>query len=77
MRAVARASGLKLGALQYHYPTRAGLVCALATSIAGQTASNVEVYCQQAHTDDRGLHALATAPAYLSLASASWRRAVT
>jgi len=58
MRAVARASGLKLGALQYHYPTRAELVCALATSIAAQTASNFEIYCQQAHTDERGLHAM-------------------
>jgi AcrR family transcriptional regulator len=38
MRAVARASGLKLGALQYHYPTRIDLVRALAEWIAGPPA---------------------------------------
>lgn len=58
MRAVARESGLKLGALQYHYPTRAALVCALATSIVEQTEANFAAYCQQADTDARGLHAM-------------------
>ena len=58
MRAVARASGLKLGALQYHYPTRIALIQALTTSIAEQTAANFEAYSQQEHTDSRGLHAV-------------------
>ena len=51
MRAVAAASELKLGALQYHYKTRADLVRALATSVAQQTAAGFEAYRLQ-HQDD-------------------------
>lgn len=58
MRAVARASGLKLGALQYHYPTRLDLVSALAEWVANQTTANFESYREQATTDPRNLHAL-------------------
>jgi AcrR family transcriptional regulator len=58
MRAVARASGLKLGALQYHYPTRIDLVRALAEWVAEQTALNFEAYLQQENTDERSLHAM-------------------
>lgn len=58
MRAVARASGLKLGALQYHYPTRVELVRAMADWIAEQTVSNFKVYTEQVHIDEGGLHAL-------------------
>ena len=58
MRAVARASDLKLGALQYHYATRLELIQALAHWIAEQTAANFKVYQTQAHTDKRDLHAM-------------------
>ena len=58
MRAVARASGLKLGALQYHYATRLELIQALAHWIAEQTAANFKAYQTQAHTDKRDLHAM-------------------
>ncbi len=34
MRALARASGMKLGALQYHFPTWEDMLCALAAHIA-------------------------------------------
>lgn len=58
MRAVARASGIKLGALQYHYPTRIDLVSALSDWISEQTAINFQTYSTQEHTDKRTLHAL-------------------
>ena len=58
MRAVARASDLKLGALQYHYATRLELIQALAHWIAEQTAANFKTYQTQAHTDKRDLHAM-------------------
>ena len=58
MRAVARASGLKLGALQYHYPTRLSLIEALATWLGEETAANFEAYRGAESTDPRGLHAL-------------------
>jgi len=58
MRAVARASGIKLGALQYHYPTRIDLICALSDWISEQTVTNFQAYSQQEHTDERSLHAL-------------------
>lgn len=44
MRAVARASGLKLGALQYHYKTRGDLVRALATWVTEETAAGFAGY---------------------------------
>jgi len=44
MRAVAAASDLKLGALQYHYKTRGDLIRALATSVAHQTAAGFDSY---------------------------------
>lgn len=44
MRAVARASGMKLGALQYHFPTRNDLLRALATYIADTYRASVEEY---------------------------------
>ena len=44
MRAVARASGLKLGALQYHFKTRGDLVRALATWVTEETAAGFAAY---------------------------------
>lgn len=44
MRAVARASGIKLGALQYHFPTRNELLRALATCIAETYRASFEEY---------------------------------
>ena len=44
MRAVARASGIKLGALQYHFPTRNELLRALATYIAETYRASFEEY---------------------------------
>ncbi|MFT6144016.1 MAG: AcrR family transcriptional regulator [Myxococcota bacterium] len=57
MRAVARASRLTLGALQYHYSTRVELVQALAMWIAEVTEASFEAY-RQKHTDPRDLHAM-------------------
>lgn len=51
MRAIAAASDLKLGALQYHYKTRAELVRALATSVAHQTAAGFDSY-RRLHQDE-------------------------
>ena len=58
MRAVARASGLTLGALQYHYPTRIDLIRGLAHWIATQTEANFARYQQHPDTDPRDLHAM-------------------
>lgn len=58
MRAVARASGLKLGALQYHYATRVELVQALANWLAEQTMVNFNAYRARPDTDRRDLHAM-------------------
>lgn len=44
MRAIARASGIKLGALQYHFPTRNELLRALATYIAETYRASFEEY---------------------------------
>ena len=44
MRAVARANGIKLGALQYHFPTRDDLLRALATYIADTYRASFEEY---------------------------------
>ena len=44
MRAVARATGMKLGALQYHFPTRDDLLCALATYIADTYRASFDEY---------------------------------
>lgn len=44
MRAVARATGIKLGALQYHFPTRDDLLRALATYLAEVYRSSFDEY---------------------------------
>ena len=44
MRAVARSSGMKLGALQYHFRTRDDLLRSLATYIAGTYRESFEAY---------------------------------
>lgn len=58
MRAVARASGLKLGALQYHFRTRGDLLNALADFIHDAYRSDFVRFSAERPLDSRGLHAL-------------------
>jgi len=58
MRAVARASGLKLGALQYHYRTRDALVAALAEFIGTRYRDHFTRFCADRPPDSLGLYAL-------------------
>jgi len=58
MRAVARASGLKLGALQYHYRTRDALLRALAAFIAHEYHEGFDAFRVDSAKSSRGLHAL-------------------
>jgi AcrR family transcriptional regulator len=50
MRAVARASGLKLGALQYHFPTRGALLKALATFVTKAYGDDFKRFCASRDT---------------------------
>lgn len=47
MRALARASGLKLGALQYHFPTWGNLLRALAEYVSSEYAKSLELLERQ------------------------------
>ncbi len=47
MRALARASGLKLGALQYHFPTWEALLRALADYVSSEYAKSLESLKQE------------------------------
>ena len=58
MRAVARASGIKLGALQYHFRTRDDLLKALADFIDEAYRRDFDRFCADRRSDARGLHAL-------------------
>ena len=46
MRAVARASGLKLGALQYHFRSREDLLRAMLEFIADRCRTQFQAYCE-------------------------------
>ncbi len=55
MRAVARASGMKLGALQYHFRTRDDFLRALATYIADTYRASFEEYKATMHRNTPSL----------------------
>lgn len=56
MRAVARASGLKLGALQSHYRTRDALLAALAEFIGTAYPDDFTPFCAERSPDSRCLY---------------------
>ena len=58
MRAVARASGLKLGALQYHFPTRDALLQALVTFVLNLYLEDFAARRTNSSNPEKGLSAL-------------------
>lgn len=58
MRAVARASGLKLGALQYHYRTRDELLRSLSVFIVGEYRDGFAAFRAESAPGAHDLHAL-------------------
>ena len=72
MRAVARASGLKLGALQYHYRTRDDLLKSLADFIVGEYRDGFAAFRAESARSEHDLHALLD---YMAVESttASWQ----
>lgn len=58
MRAVARASGLKLGALQYHFPSRANLMTSFVAYVANAYRTDFDRFAAAQEPSLDALHAL-------------------